>query len=368
MQQPLIEDVCCDVGEMIVSELEKPIDFIQSAFRKTPTVVVLGSGASVPAGLPTMGDLASHLEASISPSASEQATWDGILADLAAGMNFEDALSKVEAGSELRKLVVAETWKLINSKDREAFAKSLVGPPSPLAHLIAHLTATSGRTLDIVTTNYDRQAEYAAERAESVWFDGFGPGHFRSFVGEVGSDAQWSYQAVRKRTVRIWKVHGSLDWFAFDGGAIAALVRETDIPSDATPLIVTPGRNKYEESFREPFRTMISVADRVMSDARTVFCLGYGFNDQHVQEKLKARRGDGGATFVIVTFELTEATKKFLAEGNCQRYIAIESRTDPTGKPTLSKIRMKEGTADELVMDTNEPSWKFDHFIKYVVS
>ena len=141
-----------------MSELEKPIDFIQSAFRKTPTVVVLGSGASVPAGLPTMGDLAAHLEASISPSASEKATWDGVLADLAKGDNFEDVLSKVEARSELRKLVVAETWKLINAKDREAFAKLLVGPPPPLAHLIEYLTATSNRTLDIVTTNYDRQA------------------------------------------------------------------------------------------------------------------------------------------------------------------------------------------------------------------
>lgn len=351
-----------------MSELEKPIDFIQSAFRKTPTVVVLGSGASVPAGLPTMGDLATHLEASISPSASEKATWDSVLSDLAKGVNFEDALSKVEAGSELRKLVVEETWKLVNSKDREAFTKSFVGPPSPLARLIAHLTATSGRTLDIVTTNYDRQAEYAAERAESVWFDGFGPGHLRSFVGEVGSDAQWSYQAVRKRTVRIWKVHGSLDWFAFDGGSIAALVRETDIPSDAMPLIVTPGRNKYEESFREPFRTMISVADRAMSEARTVFCLGYGFNDQHVQEKLKARRGDGGATFVIVARTLTPATNDFLAAGNCQRYIAVEGRFDPTGKPTGSMIRMKDGTPGELVIETPEPFWFFEHFIKYVAA
>lgn len=349
-------------------ELEKPIDFIQQAFRKAPTVVVLGSGASVPAGLPTMGDLAEHLKATITPSTTEKATWDAVLSDLAAKENFETALSKVEAGSELRKLVVAETWKLVNSKDREAFTKSLVGLRPPLARLIAHLTATSGRTLDIVTTNYDRQAEYAAERAESVWFDGFGPGHFRSFVGEVGSDAQWSYQAVRKRTVRIWKVHGSLDWFAFDGGSIAALVRETDIPSDATPLIVTPGRNKYEESFREPFRTMISVADRAMSEARTVFCLGYGFNDQHVQEKLKARRGDGGATFVIVAHTLTAATNDFLAAGNCQRYIAIEGRFDTTGAPIGSTIRMKDGTSTEEVVVTDEPAWMFHHFIKYVVS
>lgn len=351
-----------------MSELEKPIEFIQNAFRKMPTVVVLGSGASVPAGLPTMGDLSEHLKGSITPSASDKATWDAVLADLTAGLNFEDILSKVEAGSELRRMVVAETWKLINGKDREAFANSLSKPRPPLVSLIEYLTTTSDRSLDIVTTNYDRQAEYAAERAGSVWFDGFGPGHFRSFVGEAGGDAQWSYQSVRKRTVRIWKVHGSLDWFAFDGGDLAALVRETDVPPGATPLIVTPGRNKYEESFREPFRTMITVADRAMSEARTVFCLGYGFNDQHVQEKLKARRSDGGATFVILARTLTQATKAFLAEGNCQRYIAIEGRFDPTGKPTGSTIRMKDGTPDEVVVETAEPSWNFHHFIKYVVS
>lgn len=351
-----------------MSELDKPIEFIQNAFRKTPTVIVLGSGASVPAGLPTMPQLSDHLKGSITPPKSDETTWQKVLADLAAKKNFEDVLSQVEAGSELRKLVVAETWKHINSKDREAFTRSLSERRPPLARFIEYLTTTSNRTLDIVTTNYDRLAEYAAERAGCIWFDGFGPGHLRSFIGERGSDAQWSFEAVRKRTVRIWKVHGSLDWFAFGGRDIAALVRETDIPANATPLIVTPGRNKYEESFREPFRSMLTVADRAMSEARTVFCLGYGFNDQHVQEKLKARRGDGGATFVIVAHTLTPATRDFLAGGNCQRYIAVEGRFDATGAPLGSTILMKDGSSSEVVTETDEPSWMFEHFIKYVVS
>lgn len=57
-------------------------------------------------------------------------------------------------------------------------------------------------------------------------------------------------------------------------------------PTGYTPLIVPPGKEKYSTTHEEPYRTIIEEADKEFKRAGSFLCIGYGFNDSHIQPKL----------------------------------------------------------------------------------
>ena len=89
-----------------------------------------------------------------------------------------------------------------------------------------------------------------------------------------------------KGQVNIWKVHGSLDWFETPNKENVYLPLSENIPQGHKPLIVTPGLSKYAETHKEPYRTIFTQADTEIQKANGFLCIGYGFNDEHVQPKL----------------------------------------------------------------------------------
>ena len=64
---------------------------------------------------------------------------------------------------------------------------------------------SSLKILNIVTTNYDRLAEYACDQGRIHHYTGFTHGFFRQLAAPT--------EITSARRANIWKVHGSLDWF-----------------------------------------------------------------------------------------------------------------------------------------------------------
>ncbi|WP_271608593.1 hypothetical protein [Bradyrhizobium sp. CCBAU 21359] len=85
------------------------------------------------------------------------------------------------------------------------------------------------------------------------------------------------------RTVAVWKVHGSLDWFQDSAGQIIGVRGMPEVPAGYSPLMITPGIDKYRLTHGEPFRTILGCSDAALENARAYFCVGYGFNDEHLQ-------------------------------------------------------------------------------------
>ena len=69
-----------------------------------------------------------------------------------------------------------------------------------------------------------------------------------------------------------------------------------------------------------------------MDEATAYLCVGFGFNDEHIQTKLVNRCANNGASVIIITYELTEATKEFIANESTDKYLAIESAEDNKSK------------------------------------
>jgi SIR2-like domain len=338
--------------------LEKIAFAAQSCFQQHPAVI-LGSGASVVHRIRGMGDLAKYLLDHVEASDGEEAdAWLLIRAALANDDGLEEALLKTAAPLSLVEKIVALTWKAIATDDLAVMARAVRGEERfHLSELIHGMFKSTHMVVNIVTPNYDRVAEYASDIAGYVHATGFVPGLIRS---REGADAVSIRRGAHPaRTVRIWKVHGSLDWFANQDGNVVSLPISGDPPEAFEPLIVTPGVSKYERTHDEPFRSVIQGADAALGAASSFLCVGYGFRDRHIQPKIVERCRQGNVPIVILAHTLTDEAKNFLAKNAGQTFLALEKDRDGTRVFTPEY-------ADGLTIP-HADIWSFENFNKMVL-
>jgi hypothetical protein len=67
-----------------------------------------------------------------------------------------------------------------------------------------------------------------------------------------------------------------------------------------------------------------------MGSASSFLCIGYGFNDQHLQPWLVERCYAKSIPLVLITRGISEKAHAFFKSGKCQRYMALEQAGDAT--------------------------------------
>ncbi len=277
-----------------------------------------------------MVSLAKHLASLSLPigwTIGEHDEWNAFLTNLSNGDDLETALGAVRPTQRQNAFVAQATRSYLFPSDRDALVSLIADRRHlPLSRLYKHLFTSTHKILNVVTPNYDRLAEYAADAVEFAVFTGFNHGHLQLRAKEA--EARLMVNGQQVRTVKIWKVHGSLDWFQDADGGIIALPQMEHTPDGLTPLMITPGVEKYRLAHGEPFRTIFTCSDTALGSARSYLCVGYGFNDEHLQTKLVERCNTDSVPLVVVTRELTDTAKAFLKGGKCRRYLAIEA-ADP---------------------------------------
>jgi hypothetical protein len=272
-----------------------------------------------------MKALADHLLSAVAADRldPEQAeAWDRF-ADKIRSVDLETALTQVAMPQILADQIICSTWDLISKSDQEVFARVVANRSSlPLSRLLAHLLRSAKPEIYVVTPNYDRLAEYAAEAAGICHQTGFNHGHLRLRSGDRRQRIIENGRPAR--TANIWKVHGSLDWFVDPENVVLGLpIGPVRLPG-MKPVIVTPGLDKFRRTHEEPFRTILAGADAALSRAPSYLCIGYGFNDPHIQSKLVERCETNSALLVVLTKELSSTARAFLAGGRCRRYLGLE--------------------------------------------
>lgn len=289
-------------------------------FYGNAPVIILGSGASAAHGMSGMRALAKHLVTNTDISglsAAEIEAWKKFCQLLKDNVDLEAALHQVTASEELTSRIVKATWTLINSEDSEIFQKSLQDKATfPLSRLLEHMFKSSLKIINIVTTNYDRLAEYACDQGRIHHYTGFTHGFYRQLAAPT--------EITSARRANIWKVHGSLDWFQSPLEDTVALSNIQDVPDSYHPQIVTPGTQKYQKTHLEPFRSIINNADQALNEAGSYLCIGYGFNDEHIQPKLMVKCLRQRTPIAIITYALSDSAKKLILDGKAQNYLAIE--------------------------------------------
>lgn len=319
---------------------------------------MLGSGASIPVGVPGMWELAESLAVSIQDGAltgSDKELWDHFIEELAT-KDLESTLQALKLSEALSDHVVAHVWKRISAADTQIFDEVIAERNHlSLTRLYQHLFRSTRRTISVVTPNYDRLAEYAADLAGCCHYTGFGYGYLRQ--RQTGSRLHFAQDGRQARTIDIWKVHGCLDWFMDANGQVIAIASAKSIPAEYRPAIVTPGIEKYERTHAEPFRSIISGADAALTQANAYLCIGFGFNDIHIQPKLMERWQRGEAFLVVLTKILSESAKEMIAQANGLEFLALEEAEGGT--------RMWSHLHPESVVLENENLWCLSDFLEH---
>ncbi|XHH29414.1 hypothetical protein WIW49_00235 [Xanthomonas euroxanthea] len=61
-----------------------------------------------------------------------------------------------------------------------------------------------------------------------------------------------------------------------------------------------------------------------LNDAGSYLCIGYGFNDEHIQPKLMAKCVRYKTPITIITYALSESARRLITDGKVQCFLAIE--------------------------------------------
>ena len=341
---------------------------IQGLFRATPLLLV-GSGFSCGYGLPGMAELGGHLATAVSARISSleaRALWDGALP--AINLNLEDGLNTIPSGAAGRQEVVAaireETARLIISRTHSAEAKILAGTEPHLAapaRLIKRLydgAPQNAECIPVITTNYDTLIELFSDLAEvpiDTGFSGLRRRRARSspmfqtqYRRSLASNKQRaSYEHRPCVNVRLMKPHGSITWQSCDGEPIEVF---GDV-SDAPRAIVIPGPSKYEDALiNSLFDGMRGEMNTAVSRAAALLCVGFGFNDEHLQGVIRNRL-EAGMPAAILTRDFTPNIVEVIKR---HRHVLAIQRSGAGAEVHF----------DGGVITVSKPVWELDAFLK----
>ena len=325
-------------------------------------VTVVGSGLSCAEGLPSMGELATHLCATVGGALepADAAAWLALEPQIRA-VGLEAALLQHPPTSSLESAIVERSAELIGLRERqiveEVFTHKRV---LRFTRLLAHiLKPTAG--IPVVTTNYDRLIEIAAEEA-GLGADTMFVGHFAgalneqesrlSYCREVtlrGKQVQWRYRA----RVNIFKPHGSLDWYHRAGKPVR-YSGDLALPR----LIITPGLNKFRNGYESPFDRHRERANSAIDRASRFLIVGYGFNDDHLETHLTPSIKSGIPT-LLLTHTLSPNAKKLALE--CANVVALERCVIGGAEGTSITVNKAEFQIPDLAL------WDLGTFISEVL-
>ncbi|NOT84352.1 MAG: SIR2 family protein [Methylococcaceae bacterium] len=199
--------------------------------------------------------------------------------------------------------------------------------------------------VELFTTNYDLLMEQALEDLEIPYFDGF-VGSRRSF---------FDLRAVEDNLIpihwsRIWKIHGSINWYQEEIGKQKKVYRSSEIKEDASYLIY-PSHLKYEESRKMPYLALIDQLNRFIRKKSSFLILsGYSFNDGHLNDTIiNALKANPTAMVLGLMFERYETNSD--PDSPVERYPAAYRLAE-------NQHNLNIWTFDKAIIGTNLGQWQ----------
>jgi hypothetical protein len=217
--------------------------------------------------------------------------WDAICKECSTGTpNIEYCLSKVRSKID----AIGPTDKLLGLKKddlqrfeekiRKTIAKIALPAADKIPESLPHddfalwiKQATRNTPIEIFTTNYDILIERSLEKMRIPVFDGFVGSNEPFFIPdclerkELLPSAAW---------VRLWKIHGSVNWKLVKDGNGHRVVRT--VPTESGEMIL-PSHRKYDESQKQPYVALLNRLGKVLeAEDSLLITSGFSFGDDHI--------------------------------------------------------------------------------------
>lgn len=297
---------------------------IQSFFDKG-TVTIVGSGLSCAEGISGMKALSEKLIKDVPEklNAADVQHWRSIEETLNKGTDLESTLQQNKVTSNIEKAIVEIAYKLISNEDISIFKEIIEkGRSLRFSEYLSRFNVDL-YNLNVITTNYDLLIEYACEIKGLDYSDSY-CGKIISVYSPENAEQQMIRATKRgkqpmnyyKPHIKIYKPHGSINWKRINGK-----LNKINHMDCGIPCIITPGSNKYEKGYEEPFDYHIGKMGQEIDSAKRLIFIGYGFNDNHLETHLNKTENISKPK-LIVTRTLYGNAKKIV--DNSPNTIAIE--------------------------------------------
>src|SRR5690606_10867032 len=255
--------------------------------------------------------------------------WMGVAGCLQHGEDLENALNSV-SNHELLRIVASITGEFVASLDRLfAYAIAQGHTEWPAIRLLNRILATlpdSDPILHVLTPNYDMLFEYSCDYSATPYTNGlFGGIERKEDWNAINRALTLPYRARRgsriktfyrpRKHIRLYKVHGSLNYFLHRGSIIENNAWMWDPPAFAERVMITPGLSKYQ-TLQRYRRELLQFADNAVESATHFLFLGYGFNDSHLEEYIKRKLVTQSAPGLIVTRDCNPRIESLLEEAD----------------------------------------------------
>ena len=281
-------------------------------FKRNEIILLLGAGASIEAGIPDSNEMVKEIEKLVS---GKNFNWNRFkhlyryirssifFADGLEGrfgndvpynierlVNVLDELQKKErhvlypfvgawnpklldvAGTEFENVrkfrtaiiqILRNQWVALREEETASYYKGLL-----------RFQREYGHPLRVFSLNYDLCVEKICS------YEAVQRGFF---------DRKWDWQLLDETLedqfpLLLYKLHGSTDWAFTEDGKVTYYDAPNCIPDEETAIIFG---DSYKLQYIDPFLFLAYQLRRRSLEARLIVCVGYGFNDEHINGILK---------------------------------------------------------------------------------
>lgn len=156
------------------------------------------------------------------------------------------------------------------------------------------------------TTNYDTLLEDALALARVPYLDGFSGGSLAFWSPDAQQSAyRKPFDRVDQVRAKIYKLHGSIDWFEDKHDVVVRLRENCRYPSTSGGnLVIYPASTKYAFARREPFLSAASAFRDALSitNQGLIAVCGYSFSDDHITDEIERALMNRGNELTLVAF------------------------------------------------------------------
>lgn len=284
------------------------------ASDKTKVAFLLGAGcpASIPHPdgdgtqplIPAIAGLTADVKKKLGESEDHKVSFNIILKRFSEGEpaepTIENILSHIRALQDvvrdgdihgLSKISLDGLDKKICEITTEVVGAELPDSNTPYHQLAKWISGTPrAQPVEIFTPNYDLLVEQALEAHRVPYFDGF-VGSKEAFfdLTSMEEDATLPAHCLPVRWSRLWKLHGSINWWGrYEGDDKKTLKVVRKGPGkqiEGDRQMIYPSHLKYDESRRLPYLAMLDRLKNFLARGQAVLVTcGYSFADQHLNE------------------------------------------------------------------------------------
>lgn len=336
-----------------ITDKRKFFDSGRGAGGQMRISVLLGAGASQPAGIPTTGDITSrvrsgegimrhtdgvyYLSTNLLPAVQNERVvrlTNALFSEIAAyyedrrshPANYENCcyvaaqlrdtesgefdnpavepmIAKLSQEERLRALMGTKQDREVLFSETEHYIRDVVwgmlsAKSSDLKYLnwLTHLAFDEEVTsLELLTLNHDTVLEQALRSNSVAFCDGFGDA--------VNGIRFWQPNSLQENhRVRLSKLHGSIDWFRFRSNRNIGIALEPDpVNTDPRPELLVGTFNKIVEYTTGVFADLHCHFHQCLRRTHLMVCCGYGFGDKGINTKLSEWIGrESGNRLVVV--------------------------------------------------------------------